>query len=155
MKSWKIFIIVSSATSILASLPSALADCSFFALFNFDSIAFGTLQPGISDIQSHNPEGNYNITVETNCSYQINGSATPFTNGSYSFNQSNMKVDTDASLAGLSVLNAVAMGSSTGNIDTDIPESVSTLYVGAWLSIPHRQYPALYSSTLTLTVSNE
>jgi len=64
-------------------------------------------------------------------------------------------MDSNPSAASLAVGEAIALTTGSQDVDNNIGEGNVTSYHGFWLSVPAAQYAASYTSTLTVTVTNE
>jgi len=127
------------------------------ATFNFNTVNFGTLDPGTSDNPAPNQDtGVYNVTVDANADYKIEVSGTEFTGqgSGVTFPPENLKIDTADSPTGLNLTEAASVPTSPGTQLVDIhPADVTTNYYGFWLTIPSGQLADTYTSTVTITYS--
>jgi len=122
-------------------------------IFHYTSVNFGTLYVGTTNNPAPgNTQGAYYVTVDANANYKVEAEGIDFS-GPTTLSISNLKLDTDPSVSGLSVNNAVSLSTSPQVIDTNIPYTVTTHYHGYWLTIPSGTPAGTYSTTVTITYS--
>jgi hypothetical protein len=119
--------------------------------FSYSTVDFGMLTAGTSDNPALKQElGWYNVTIDTNYPYFVYAYGTDFSDGEeHTFSISNLKLDTNPSVSGLSVSDAKALSTSSQEIDNYL-ENVTLNYHGYWLSIPSGQYHGHYTATVTI-----
>lgn len=124
--------------------------------FNYNQVTYPSISAGSTDVPAPNQgQGIYNVTVNTNYDFTVKARGTNFSDGAgHTFSISNLKMDTDPSVSGLSLTNAVALSTSDVTIDENVPYTVTTHFHGYWLSVPVGQYAGTYTSTVTITYNN-
>ncbi|MCW1312924.1 MAG: hypothetical protein OH338_05875 [Candidatus Parvarchaeota archaeon] len=124
--------------------------------FNYNQVVYPSISAGSTDVPAPNQQnGIYNVTVNTNYDFTVKARGTNFSDGAgHTFSISNLKMDTDPSVSGLSLNNAVALSTSDVTIDSNVPYTTEIHYHGYWLSIPTGQYAGTYTSTVTITYNN-
>ncbi|MGB9693665.1 MAG: hypothetical protein ACPLYF_02360 [Fervidobacterium sp.] len=124
--------------------------------FSYSAVNFGTLNAGTTDNPAPNQlNGVYNVSVDTNYAYDVKASGTDFSDGAgHTFAVSNLKMDTNSTASNLAVGSAIALSGTQQTIDS-YAYTVTNNFHGFWLSIPAGQYAASYSSTVTISYSNQ
>jgi len=127
---------------------------SLSVTFNYNSVNFGNLNHNTTDNPAPNQlSGVYNVTVSSPTNYKVEVNGTDFSDGTFSFSVSNLKMNTNSTSSNLNVNNAITLSGTPQVIETNIPSSVVTHYHGYWLTIPSGQYASTYSNTITITYS--
>jgi hypothetical protein len=130
---------------------------SMSAIFQYIAVDFGTLSKDtVSNAPTpDNTVGEYNVTVDTNYEYKFTANATDFDDGlGHNFDVANLQMDAEPVAGDLSYVGAYTMDHSDTIIANNLDPSVTTLYLGYWLSIPATQYASSYYSTNSCTVAN-
>jgi len=127
------------------------------ATFQYSSVAYGSLSAGSSNnVAPNQASGVYNVSVSTNYLYKVSASGTDFSDGGVNtFGIGNLTMDSHWSAVGLAEGNSIALATGSQDVDNNIGEGNTTSYHGFWLDIPAAQPAAAYTSTLTVTVTNE
>jgi len=115
-------------------------------VFNYNTVNFGSVPPGSTDIPAPNQDsGIYNVTVTTNVPLYVYASRTSWS-------------PSDVLTLKFAVLTSVPFGSFTGTeIDTStkqitgLPAGGYTTYHGYWLTVPLKTPAGTYSTTVTIT----
>jgi hypothetical protein len=150
---------------LLTAIPFALADDIavtadvqkyISVTFNYATVPYATLTAGTNNNTAPDQaSGVYNATVDTNFAYDVKANGTAFSDGAgHTFNVNNLRVDTNSTAGDLAVGSAVALSGAPQAIDS-YAYTVTDNFHGFWLSIPAAQYPASYSSTVTVSYSNQ
>lgn len=155
-----ILALLSLSTIVLADSVTVSTDVDKYmtATFYYSAVAYGSQSAGASDVAAtgQGSAPGYNVSVSTNYPYKVSASGTNFDDGGgHTFAITNLKMDSDWAAGSLAVGNAVTLSTGSQDIDNNIGEGNTTSYHGYWLSIPAAQYAASYSSTLTVTITNE
>lgn len=155
-----ILALLSMSVGVMADAVSVTTDVDKYmtATFYYSAVAYGSQSAGASDVAAtgQGSAPGYNVSVSTNYPYKVSALGTNFDDGAgHTFAISNLKMDSDWSAGSLAVGNAVALSTGSQDIDNNIGEGNTTSYHGFWLSVPAAQYAASYTSTLTVTVTNE
>jgi len=121
------------------------------AVFNYNTVNFGTVQPGSTDVPAPGQEyGIYNVTLSANVNVNVIAYRTdwsPFEGLTLKFGDT-----TTLTIAGTPDLKPMVTLGTAPQIVSYYPVVYSvTDYHGYWLTVPATQVAARYSTTVTIT----
>jgi hypothetical protein len=148
---WLILPIIASLLAVPAIADdiqvSATVQTYVSVVFNYNTVNFGNVAPGSTDVPAPNQDsGIYNVSVTTNVQLGVNATRTPWSPSDIL----TLKFAHGTALP-LSVQNAGAIDTSTTYFGPPISTGAYTEYHAYWLTVPSLAPAGTYSTTVTIT----
>jgi hypothetical protein len=132
--------VIADQITVTADVPPYVS-----AVFNYNTVNYGTVQPGSTDVPAPNQaNGIYNVTLKSN----VNVNVTAYRSAFSPSEGLTLKFGEATTLSNLAP--KVTLTTSSQVVST-ITAGEYTDYHGYWLTVPITQAPGTYSTTVTVT----
>jgi len=132
--------VIADQITVTADVPTYIS-----AVFNYNTVNYGTVQPGSTDVPAPNQDsGIYNVTLKSNVNVNVIAYRSAFSPSE----GLTLKFGDATTLTALAP--KVTLTTSSQTVST-ITAGEYTDYHGYWLTVPTTQAPGTYSTTVTIT----